>query len=381
MLASRGIAVPRGILWPSAAPDTSPDGWLVKAQVLQGRRGVRGGVVRADDLAAANEAAFRISQMKFDGELPRAVFLEEWVSVTRELYLAVFVSRDSGCISVLASARGGIEIELVPSDQVHRINIDPLVGIQSYQTRRIAMKLGLFGSEIGRHFQTLVRTLYELLLAEDAELIEINPIGVTDQGQLVALDAKVVLDDDAMVRHPMRTKPNEWQSDGAFMQRTRDLGAIGIDLTGGSPPEPGNGAIAVLGNGAGLTMATFDLVRDRGGRVCAVIEMHGALAKGIPHTADLIETFSVMNPDVVLLNAFYQLRSCDDFAAAVVTAVSRTPAWIDPAHVVVRVRGVNDDRAIGLLQGAGCHATRSLTEAIALTVALADRAISVGVES
>jgi succinyl-CoA synthetase beta subunit len=159
------------------------------------------------------------------------------------------------------------------------------------------------------------------------------------------------------------------------MQRMRELGAIGIDmrphLVAGDRAR--QGSIAVLCNGAGVTMATFDLVTHLGGLVCGAVELHGALAAGMEHTASVVEGLRLLSPDVLMINGFYQLRPCDTFAEAISEAVRRPPAWIDPAHVVVRMRGLKSREAIEILERAGCRASTSLAEACAIAVEVSRR--------
>lgn len=350
----------------------SPAGWMVKAQVFQGHRGQRGGIESARDFDEVESLAVQMTERRFAGERVKSVYVEERLEKERELYVAALVDRDRGCVRVLASAHGGVDIESVPAQQIVSVDVDPLIGLRTYQTGLLTLKLGL-REGAGSAFQELVGRLYAALVAEDAELIEINPLLLTSEGKLVAADAKVILDDDAMSRHTGRSQPAEWQADGDFMRRMRDLGAIGVDMRPHWPAadlREGRAGIAVLCNGAGVTMATFDLVTDLGGRVSGAVEMHGALAAGADHTASVVEGLRLLEPAVVLINGFYQLRACDTFAEAIVAAVNRRPTWIDPDRVVVRMRGVKEREAIRILEAAGCRATGSLPEACSLVVEL-----------
>lgn len=349
---------------------------MVKAQIFQGHRGQRGGIRPARDLAEVEAIAGKLAVERFDGEDVRSVYVEERLQKARELYLSAFVDRDRGCVRLLASADGGVDIETVPAERIMSVDVDRLVGLRPYQTSLLALGLKLHDGAAAA-FRELVGRLYAALLAEDAELIEINPLVLTVEGTLVAADAKVILDDDAMSRHVGRPQPAEWQADGAFMSRMRDLGAIGVDMRPHRSPahrQAGPVGIAVLCNGAGVTMATFDLVTDLGGEVCGAVEMHGALAAGIDHTASVVEGLRLLEPAVVLINGFYQLRACDTFAEAIVIAVKRRAAWIDPGRVVVRMRGVNERKAVAMLESAGCRATGSLADACSLAVELAGSA-------
>ena len=350
--------------------DGSSADWVVKAQVFQGHRGQRGGIQVARQPADVAPLAEQIAALVIGGERVRSVYVEERLERDRELYLAAFVDRDRGCVRLLASPDGGVDVESVPAGRLFSVDVDVLVGLRAYQAAYLALKLGL-RDETARAFAAVARSVYAALAAEDAELVEINPLMQKPDGTFVAADAKVVLDDDAMSRHPERARPIEWQTDGAFMQRMRELGAIGVDMRPHlDPSKPdGAGTIAVLCNGAGVTMATFDLVTSLGGTVCGAVELHGALAAGIEHTASVVEGMRHLSPDAVVINGFYQLRPCDDFAEAIVDAVRRQPAWVDPSHVAVRMHGLKSREAIEILQRAGLRATTSLAEACSLAVA------------
>ena len=189
------------------------------------------------------------------------------------------------------------------------------------------------------------------------------------KGQLVAADAKVVLDDDAVSRHPARSGPIAWSTDSPFMQRCRELGVIGVDNRS-RLPAPQRPTVALLGNGAGLTMATYDQIALSGTGVAGAIELHGALARGVDHTAEVISTLFMLEADVVFINAFYQLRSCDALAQALVLALDRPGA---PARerVVVRMRGVNQQTSQQIVEAARCYYSASLGEATDRVLALA----------
>ena len=150
---------------------------------------------------------------------------------------------------MVASSAGGVDIEQVPKSQIVSVDIDPLIGFADFQVQQLKRALA-FEQELGRQFETLVRKTVETLIEEDAELVEINPVLQTRDGQLVAADAKVVLDDDAVSRHPARSSPVAWSSDSKFMQRCRELGVIGVDNRSRVPP-PVRSTVSLLGNGRG----------------------------------------------------------------------------------------------------------------------------------
>jgi len=365
LLAKHGVALPPGALWP-AFPD-SASGWVVKAQVLAGGRGKRGGIrVAADRGRLATEAAALHGGMLGD-ETIHAVYVEQRLEIAREYYLAALVDRDRGQVAVIASAEGGVDIEQVARERIFRIDVDPLIGIAAFQVQQLRRSLGLEG-EIARRFEALVGSVVETLVAEDAELVEINPVIETADGRLIAGDAKVLLDDDAVARHPARSGPIAWSSDSAFMQRCRELDVIGVDNRH-RVPAPRRPTVAILGNGAGLTMATYDQVTLSGVDVAGAIELHGALARGVEHTADVFEAFFLLAADVLFVNAFYQLRSTDALANALVMALGRAGAP-ERGRVVCRMRGVNQQASRAILEQAGVFFSPSLREATEKVLAL-----------
>jgi succinyl-CoA synthetase beta subunit len=371
LLAKHGVPVPPGALWPQI-PEAGARGWVVKAQVLSGGRGKRGGILTAASRDELERQATLLKGARIGAEPVHAVYVEQMLQIERELYLAAFVNRDLGRVTVMASAAGGIDIERVPKSEVASIDIDPLIGLAGFQLERIKRALGL-DPDIGRQFEHIARKVVETLIGEDAELVEINPVIQTSDGQLVAADAKVVLDDDAVARHPARSSPVAWSSESEFMQRCRALGVIGVDNRSRTPAlvRP---AVALLGNGAGLTMATYDQIALSGVSVAGAIELHGALARGVAHTAEVIGTLFMLDAEVVFINAFYQLRSTDALAQALVQALDR-PGAPSRDRVVVRMRGVKQETSQKIIEDAGCFYSASLSDATNRVLALAGAAV------
>jgi succinyl-CoA synthetase beta subunit len=364
LLAAHGIPVPAGAIWPKKPRSRS--GYVVKAQVLAGGRGKRGGIKVAATAAQAASLARAMAGKRLGDEPIHAVYLEQRLDIARELYLAALVNRDRACVTMIASASGGVDIEQVPKSDIATIHVDPLIGLAGFQIQQLKRALKLGATE---GFEAIARGVYETLVREDAELVEINPLALTAAGGLIAADAKIVLDDDAVHRHPARSGPVAWATDSAFMQRCRELDCIGVDNRGRVPP-PRRPNVAILGNGAGLTMATYDQISLAGVDVAGAIELHGALARGVDHTANVISALFMLEADVYFINAFYQLRSTDALAEALLKALAM-PGAPDRKQLVVRMRGVNQHTSQKILEDAGCHYTPSLREATAHALALA----------
>jgi succinyl-CoA synthetase beta subunit len=367
LLSGHGVPVPAGALWPQV-PD-SGNGWIIKAQVLAGGRGKRGGIQAADTRSQLEQRARAMQASRLGDELVHAVYIEPRLRIAHEYYLAAIVNRDQGQVSVMASASGGINIEQVPKSRIATIDLDPLAGLMEFQVQHLRRALGLQDS-LGAQFGDIVRNTVVTLVQEDAELVEINPLVCTAEGQLVAADAKVALDDDAMFRHPNRPGPAAWSADSRFMQRCRELGVIGVDSRTNGPP-PKRPSVALLGNGAGLTMATYDQIALSGVGVAGAIELHGALARGVDHTAEVIRTLFLLEADVVFINAFYQLRSTHALAQALLQSLD-SPGAPSRDSVVVRMRGVQQETSQRMMEEGGCFYTPSLDAATARVLAVVD---------
>jgi succinyl-CoA synthetase beta subunit len=358
LLAKRGIPIPAGTLWP-VCPE-SKTGWVVKAQVLAGGRGKKGGILAVSERGEVDNKAARLKGTMLGTEPVHAIYIEERLDIAHEYYLAGFVNRDRGCVTLMGSAAGGVDIEQVPKSEIESVDVDPLIGLAQFQIQQLRRALKL-EAPVDKPFAAVVSGLYRTLVDEDAELVEINPLVLTRGGALLAADAKIALDDDAVSRHPGRSGPIAWSTDSAFMQRCRALDVIGIDNRGRSP-APARPTVAILGNGAGLTMATYDQVALSGVGVAGAIELHGALARGVAHTADVFRAFFLLEADIYLINAFYQLRSTEALAQALVQALG-SPGAPARERLVVRMRGVEQQSSERIVREAGCFYTPSLREA------------------
>ncbi len=343
LFAKQGIPVPEGkpaVTVNEArevAQTLAGERWVVKAQIHAGGRGKVGGVVLVDTLdqveAEAEHLLGSMMATKQTGEpgLPvNTLLIEEPTDIDRELYLSVLMDRAEKKILFMASAAGGMNIEEVAEetpDQIHTTHIDPAAGIQGYQCRKLAFALGLKGKQI-REFQRLMCALYDLYVRYDASLIEVNPLVVTQEGHLIALDAKINLDDNAFYRQPeliaMRDVTQEDEREAKAKEH--DLNYITLD-----------GNIGCMVNGAGLAMATMDLVQLKGGSPANFLDVGGGT------TADRVaEAFKLILSDekveAVLVNIFGGIVRCDLIADGIIQAVKEVDMKIP---LVVRLEGTN----------------------------------------
>ncbi|HJS90488.1 MAG TPA: ADP-forming succinate--CoA ligase subunit beta [Steroidobacteraceae bacterium] len=370
-----GIPVPAGQVAASAdeaAAAASALGgavWVVKAQVHAGGRGKAGGVKLARDPEGIRAAAaamlgtrLKTKQTGPEGLPVERVYVESGSEIEREIYLSLTLNREKGRIALIASAAGGMDIEEVAQKTPEKIltaSVHPAAGLQPYQARQIAFGLGLKGAQIAE-FQSIAAALYQLYLAEDASLVEVNPLIVTKAGKLVALDAKINIDANAVFRHPELAKLRDLSQEDPMERRAseHELNYVSLD-----------GDIACMVNGAGLAMATMDLIKLHGGQPANFLDVGGgATSERVTAAFQLI----LSNPKVraVLVNIFGGIVRCDLIADGVINAVKQVGVKVP---VVVRLEGTNADKARAALAGSGLAITPAtdLTDAARKVVALA----------
>ena len=333
----------------------------VKAQVLVGGRGKAGGVKVARDAAEAEEAARLILGMSIKGLTVYKVLVEQAASIGQEIYIGIVIDRTQRKPSMIVSAQGGIEIEEVARtnpDRISRLMIDPLRGLMDYQARNLAFDLGLQRGFI-RQFTAIARGLWRVFEENDATLAEINPLVVTQDGQMVAVDGKITLDDNALFRHPELNESRDVQEETEAQRQARqaDLSYVKMD-----------GDIGCLVNGAGLAMATMDIIELYGGRPANFLDIGGG-AKADKVAAALRIILADPNVKTVLINIFGGITRCDEVARGVVAAVQEARTVVPP--MVVRLVGANEEEGKQVLAAAGVVTVGSLVEAAQKAVALA----------
>jgi succinyl-CoA synthetase beta subunit len=356
-----GIAVETADEARDAANEMAGGRWVVKAQAHTGGRGKAGGVVVATSVdEVATEARRMLSNRlvtKQTGEagLPVSfILVEEPSDIQRELYLSVLVDRETRKILIMASQAGGMNIEEVAEETPEKIlttTIDPAAGLQGYQCRQLSFGLGLEGDQI-KQFAKLLSGLVTLFEKEDCSLVEINPLIVNGEGNLVALDAKINLDSNALYRHAdllaMRDISQEDAREAAAAEH--DLNYITLD-----------GNIGCMVNGAGLAMATMDVVKLHGGLPANFLDVGGGTT-----ASRVAEAFKIILSDdkvkAVLVNIFGGIVRCDLIAEGIITAVKELGLEVP---VVVRLEGTNAGKGREMLQSSGLNliAAAGLTEA------------------
>ena len=348
-----GVPLPRGHVARSAEEaeslvrsGTVPLPCVIKAQVLAGGRGKGGAVRFADTPEEARESARAILGLDFKGEKVREVLLEEKLSISRELYLSLTLDRALRLPILILSSQGGVEIEAVDDSQIERISIHPFAGLTGYEERRAAEVLGLSGT-LAKALAQLLRSLWRAFVDEDAELLEVNPLAVVGDG-LVALDAKVIIEDDAAFRHPEYAEIRDDRTPLEEIAREKDIAFVQLD-----------GNIGVIANGAGLTMATLDVLQELGGRPGIFLDLGGT-----DDPAKVTEAFLLMSqatPKVVFLNIFGGVTRCDTVARGLVEAMRQVPES-QRFPIVARIRGNNEAEGTEILRSAGITSVPSLKD-------------------
>jgi succinyl-CoA synthetase beta subunit len=370
-----GIPVPEGRVAASAdeaaaaAQALGGEVWVVKAQVHAGGRGKAGGVKLAKDLDTVRSAATGMlgtrlvtKQTGAEGLPVERVYVESGSQIEREIYLSLTLNRERGRIAVIASAAGGMDIEEVAEktpEKILSVNIDPAAGLQPYQCRKLAFGLGLSGAQVGE-LQAILTGLYRLYLEKDASLLEVNPLIVTKSGRLVALDAKINIDANAVFRHKALAKLRDTSQEDPMELRAseHDLNYVSLD-----------GNIACMVNGAGLAMATMDLIKLHGGDPANFLDVGGgATAERVTAAFELILSNSRVR--AILVNIFGGIVRCDIIAEGIIQAVKNVGVKVP---VVVRLEGTNAPKAREILlhSGLAITAAQDLTDAAKKVVALA----------
>ena len=375
ILAQHGVPVPRGEVAFNAveagdiARRLGGDVVVVKAQIHAGGRGKGGGVKLAKSVEEAEQLAGRMIGMTLvthqtghEGRIVSRVLIEEGLKMTRELYLSIVLDRAAGKPVMMASADGGMDIEEVAAktpERIHKVHIEPGVGLVPFQARELGFAIGLDGPQVNKAVK-LMTSLYNAFVATDASLVEINPLVVTASGDLLALDAKMNFDDNALYRHQdIKDLRDLGEEDALEIEASKfSLNYIHLD-----------GNIGCMVNGAGLAMATMDIIKLAGGEPANFLDVGGgANAEQIRNAFKIL--MSDKNVKAVLINIFGGILRCDVLAQGVIAAVKELGV---PVPIVIRMEGTNVEEGKRLLKESGMNFTTadSMDEAANKVVQLA----------
>ena len=369
ILAKYGVAVPRGevAVTPQEAVEIAKrlggPVAVVKAQIHAGGRGKGGGVKVSKGLEAVEANAKAILGMQLvthqtgpAGQKVLRVLVEEGLAIARELYLGILVDRSTKKVVVMASAEGGMDIEEVAAktpERIHKAFVEPSVGLQSFQAQQLAFAVGLAGDSVKKATK-LMLALYQAFMSTDASLLEINPLIVTESGDLLALDAKMTLDDNALYRHADFRDLRDLSEEDPLEVEASKFALNYIRLEGN---------IGCMVNGAGLAMATMDIIKLSGGQPANFLDVGGgANAEQIRNAFKIL--MSDTNVKAVLINIFGGILRCDVLAAGVIAAVKDLGV---PVPIVIRMKGTNVEEGKRMLAESGLNFTTADTMGDAAT--------------
>ncbi len=377
ILAKYGVPVPRGEVIFNAADATAAAERLgggtvvVKAQIHAGGRGKGGGVKVVKGPADARATAAKMLGMNLvtyqtgpSGQIVQRVLIEQGLRIKRELYLGIVLDRARERLALMVSQEGGVEIEKVAEETPEKIfkeYVHPGLGLAAYQARKLAFALGLEGAQVGQAVKVMT-ALYNAFVATDASLLEINPLIVTEDGNLLALDAKMNFDDNAMFRHPdFKELRDPSEEDPLEVEASKfSLNYIKLD-----------GTIGCMVNGAGLAMATMDIIKLAGGEPANFLDVGGGA-----NAEQIKNAFRILMMDTavkaVLINIFGGILRCDVLAEGVIAAVKDLGV---PVPIVIRMEGTNVEKGKQMLEESGLNfeTADDMSDAARKVVAAAQR--------
>ena len=374
LIAKYGISIPKGIVIKSidevdqSIGELETSSYVVKAQIHAGGRGKAGGIKIVSSKKEASEVANSLLHKKLvtyqnmpDGQPVTSILIEESCDIEEELYFSILVDRQSESIVVIASSAGGIEIEEISKNNPEKIIKElcsPINGLMDFQSRNIAFALGL-PNEMINDFVKFARSAFKVFIENDLALLEINPLVITSNKKIIALDCKMTVDDNALLKQKTLAEFRDWSQNDSKEAEAFNAGLNYIAL---------NGNIGCMVNGAGLAMATMDLIKLYGGEPANFLDVGGgATAETVAKAFKII--LDDNNVQVVLVNIFGGIMRCDIIAEGIIAAVKEVGIQIP---IVVRLEGTNVDLGKKLLQTSGLNikAANSLTEAATIATSL-----------
>jgi succinyl-CoA synthetase beta subunit len=334
---------------------------VVKAQVLAGGRGKAGGVKFADDAGEAREHVDDILGMENKGLTVDEVLLVKMIEIEHELYASVLVDRSQRLPMVMVSPEGGVDIESVPDEDIYTVNVNPFTGFSPYHARQLLAGLDV-DRDVEKQLASVLGKMFELFQDRDADLVEINPLAITPDGDVVAADSKFKIDDSADFRNQ---DVEASQEDVPELEReANEKGIAFVEL---------EGDIGVIANGAGLTMATLDAIEHYGGEGGTFLDLGGTDDPEKVKTC--FDLLTRADPSVIFLNLFGGITKADTVAEGVVQVLEEEGLDVP---LVTRIRGVNEERAREMLRDAGVTATQDLKKAAEKAVQLETEASNGG---
>jgi len=365
-----GVPVPKGLV--ASTPEEAKDAYLklgqpsmIKAQVLVAGRGKAGGIKPASSPEEAEEVARVILSMSVKGEKVAKVLVEQKLASKHERYVSIVVDRASRCYTILCSTDGGADIEQVANEHPERIirhKLEPLIGLQDFEGRAVAKGIGYSGKQMNQ-VASIINKLFKIMLDYDAELIESNPLIETEAGELIAADLRILLDDNALFRHQkFLERMKTLEPDMTQLEiKAREKGLAYVEL---------DGDVGIIGNGAGLVMATLDMILDYKGKPANFCDVGGGASE--ERIAAALEIV-LANPkvNVLLINIMGGITRCDDVARAILD-IQKKIGITKP--MVIRLVGTNEKEGQKILAAANIPSLNSMEESAAKAVELIPKA-------
>ncbi|MEG9193713.1 MAG: ADP-forming succinate--CoA ligase subunit beta [Candidatus Methanoglobus sp.] len=343
IFAKHGIKIPRGALAESPeevrrAAEELGGKVVLKAQVLAGGRGKAGGIKKAMSSDSAAEIAEKMFGSSLKGEIVKKIYVEELVDIMEEWYLSLALDRVEKCFSLIFSTAGGMDIEEIAQkfpEKILRVKIDPRWGLWEYQIREI-LSGAKIRAELWKEMTSIVKALYEIMMKHEAELVEINPLALTSRG-LIAADAKIIIDENALFRHKELEALKEYGGSDEVERMALQAGLNYVRL---------DGNVGVIANGAGMAMATMDLIYLEGGKPANFLDIGGGA--GAETVKKAFEVLSAdKNVKVVFMNIFGGITRCDEVANGIVKAFKE----INPRMpIILRLSGTNEDEGKRIIE-------------------------------
>jgi len=351
------IPIPRGYVVdnPIAARDKAVElggAVVVKSQVLVGRRGLAGGVKVASNPEEAYNIASSLIGSNIRGEVVKLLLVEEKICFEKEYYLSLTVDRSNRSLIYLVSPLGGVEIEELVKEhpeKLLKITVDPLIGYRSYYSRDAAVFLNI-QQDYWNALDHIMSMMYRIMIDYDAELVEFNPLAWKCGGGFIALDAKIIIDDNSLYRHP-DLSARYGREFSVFEKKAKELGFSYVEL---------DGNIGVIANGAGLTMATMDTIMLMGGKPANFLDVGGGAARDrVKEAVKLV--LSHPRVEALFINIFGGITRCDEVAYGVVEAVRESGS---KKPIIIRLLGTNEEEGRRILVENGFHVFREIDEAV-----------------
>ena len=357
-----GIPTPKGVLVKSPSDLTGIEGIaskvVLKAQVPTGGRGKAGGIKFASSTDEAKAKVSEMLGMNIRGFKVSSVLVEEALEVQKEFYLSITIDRSAKDHLIIGAVEGGVEIESLPEEKLIKTHVRALAGLQPYQVRDFVNKLPL-SADLQKALADILRKLFSLYVKEDATLAEINPLVITNDGRLIAADAKLSIDDDSLYRHKEYEKMESDLTPLEAKAKAKGISFIQLD-----------GKIGVIANGAGLTMATLDTLMLYHGKGGVFLDLGGT-----DDPERVTEAFMLLQeaePSVILINIFGGITKCDTVAEGIRNALSNLKKRVPTA---VRIRGLNEEKAKEILRDAGFIPCDTMAEVARTAVELEKKGV------